>query len=162
MADNHIPEKTRREALQEAIHHFSEDDRRLLRSILADELGGQVVENVPVNPTLREARAEYLALKRGWTPRSRPAAGRSVKISFHTPSHLADDLQAVAQERQTSIDSILTELLSTSLALLHTDHLSGEDMDSLAVRRDLAAASVAALGDFWDNEADRAWQDFQP
>ena len=40
--------------------------------------------------------------------------------------------------------------------------LSLEDLDSLAVRRELAAASVAALGNFWDNEVDRAWQDFAP
>ena len=37
-----------------------------------------------------------------------------------------------------------------------------EDLDGLAVRRDLAAASVAALGDFWDNDVDAKWQDFQP
>ncbi len=162
MVDNNIREQSRREALQEVIRHLSEDDRRLLHSILADELGGQVSENLPTSPILREARAEYLALGQGWTPRARPAAGRSVKISFHTPSQLADDLQAVAQERQTSIDSILTELLSTSLALLQMDHLPGEDMDSLTARRELAAASVAALGDFWDNEVDREWQHFQP
>jgi hypothetical protein len=42
------------------------------------------------------------------------------------------------------------------------DWLTDEDTDDLPVRRELAAASVAALGDFWDNEADRAWQDFAP
>lgn len=42
------------------------------------------------------------------------------------------------------------------------DWLTDEDTDDLAVRRELAAASFAALGDFWDNEVDRAWQDFAP
>ena len=42
------------------------------------------------------------------------------------------------------------------------DWLSDEDLDSVAVRRELAAASVAALGDFWDNEVDLGWQDFAP
>ena len=42
------------------------------------------------------------------------------------------------------------------------DWLSDEDLDSLAVRCELAAASVAALGDFWDNEVDLEWQNFQP
>ncbi len=71
-------------------------------------------------------------------------------------------MPAVAQERQTSIDLILNALLSTSLAVLNMDHLPDEDIDSLAVRRELAAASVAALGSFWDNEEDLEWQKFQP
>lgn len=40
--------------------------------------------------------------------------------------------------------------------------MAKENLDSLTVRRELAAASVAALGDFWDNEVDAQWQDFQP
>ena len=35
-----------------------------------------------------------------------------------------------------------------------------EGIDSLLVRRDLAAASIGALGDCWDNEVDLEWQDF--
>ena len=42
------------------------------------------------------------------------------------------------------------------------DWLSDEDTDDLAVRRELAAASVALMGDFWDNEVDAEWQDFAP
>ncbi len=42
------------------------------------------------------------------------------------------------------------------------DNSAEDNVNSLAVRRELAAASVAALGDFWDNEVDREWQDFQP
>ena len=42
------------------------------------------------------------------------------------------------------------------------DWLTGEDTDDLVVRRELVAASVAALGDSWDNEIDIEWQDFQP
>ena len=37
-------------------------------------------------------------------------------------------------------------------ALLGEGPAAAESLDSLAVRRELAAASVAALGDFWDNE----------
>jgi len=33
-----------------------------------------------------------------------------------------------------------------------------EDLDDLTVRRELAAASVAALSDFWDDEVDAQWQ----
>ena len=40
--------------------------------------------------------------------------------------------------------------------------LSDEDTDDLAVRRELAAASVASIGDFWDDEVDAEWQDFAP
>ena len=47
-------------------------------------------------------------------------------------------------------------------ALQDADHLADDDIDSLAVRRELAAASVVALGDFWDNEVDLEWQDFAP
>lgn len=43
----------------------------------------------------------------------------------------------------------------------HLDWLTDEDTDVLAVRRELAAASVAGLDNFWDNEEDLAWQDFQ-
>lgn len=41
------------------------------------------------------------------------------------------------------------------------DWLFYEDLDSLEVRHELAIASVAALGDFWDNPEDLEWQNFQ-
>ena len=160
MAHNSVPIESHQDVLLETIRPLSVDERRLLFSILADEFGGRASENLSASPTLREARPEYLAVKQGRTPGVLPAPSNSVWISFQTPSRLAHDLQAMAQERQTSIDMILNELLSTSLAVLQMDHLPDEDSDSLAVRRELATASVAALGDFWDNEVDRAWQDF--
>ena len=46
--------------------------------------------------------------------------------------------------------------------VVRMDWLTAEDTDDLAVRRELAAASVSALGDFWDNEVDVEWQSFQP
>ena len=56
----------------------------------------------------------------------------------------------------------LRELLESSLASLGEGPATGEEIDSLAVRRELAAASVNALGDFWGNEIDTEWQTFQP
>ena len=54
------------------------------------------------------------------------------------------------------------EAFRQMLPIIHPlDWLTDEDTDDLAVRRELAAASVGALGDFWDNEVDIAWQDFQ-
>jgi len=37
-----------------------------------------------------------------------------------------------------------------------------DDVDRVAARRDLAAAGVHALGDFWDGETDAIWQTFRP
>jgi hypothetical protein len=149
------------QTLFQAVRALPADDRQRLWEILAAEFGTASVEGTPPSPTLREVQPEYLALHQKRMPNVLPASGISVWVSFQTPSRLADDLRAVAQARHTSIDSILNELLSTSLALLQMDHLPDEDIDSLAVRRDLAAASIAALGDFWDNEVDLEWQDFQ-
>lgn len=162
MADDSDSTKLREDVLLETIRHMSTDKKRWLASILAAELDEGAPENLLASPTLREAQAEYLAVKQRRPSSVLPASDSTVWISFRTPPHLADDLQVVAQERQTSIDMILNELLSTSLALLQMDDLPDEDIDSLAVRRELAAASVAGLGDFWDNEVDREWQDFQP
>lgn len=43
----------------------------------------------------------------------------------------------------------------------HLDWLIDDDTDDLAVRRELATASVTALGDFWDSDEDSEWQKFQ-
>lgn len=145
----------------DAVRTLSTNDKRRLWEILSDEFGESSGKGSS-EPLLREAQPEYLALGQGRALNALPASGGFVWISFQTPTRLADDLQAVAQTRRTSIESILNELLSTSLALLQMDHLPDEDPDSLAVRRELAAASIAALGDFWDNEVDQEWQDFQP
>jgi hypothetical protein len=54
------------------------------------------------------------------------------------------------------------ELPESPLTLLGEGPAATESLDSLAVRRELAAASMAALGDLWDNEVDAQWQTFQP
>ena len=68
-----------------------------------------------------------------------------------------------AQESQ-ELDRYLQEVDALSIlkarAQLTLQHW--DDLDDVSVRRDLAAASVAALGDFWDNEVDLEWQNFQP
>ena len=137
-------------ALLNTIRTLSADERRRLWGILDAEFGA-VQE-----PTVREIRAEYLASS------DEQARAHNVRISFQTSSHLAHGLQMAAQERHASIDAFLNELLATSLAILQTDNSTNDDTNSLTIRRELALASVAALGDFWDNEVDREWQDFQP
>lgn len=57
---------------------------------------------------------------------------------------------------------LFCQLLQSVLAALGDGPIGEEDLDDLVVRRDLAAASVAALGDVWDDEVDSQWQDFQP
>lgn len=150
------------QALFDAVRAMPADDRQRLWDILSAEFGKSSEQEAPPGPTLRETQPEYIAVNPARTPNLVPTPAKSEWISFQTPARLAEDLREVAQERQTSIDNILNELLSTSLALLQMDRLPDEDIDSLAVRRELAAASVAALGDFWDNEVDLEWQNFQP
>ena len=60
------------------------------------------------------------------------------------------------------MSELLRQLLESALAILDAGPMAEENLDSLYVRRELAAASVAALEDFWDNELDAQWQDFQP
>ncbi len=60
------------------------------------------------------------------------------------------------------MSELIRQLLEGAVAALGTRPLAREDLDSLSVRRELAAASVAALGDFWDNEEDAKWQSFRP
>lgn len=150
------------QAFFDGVRVLSTEDRQRLREILSAEFGKTSMEEAPPSPTLREVQPEYLTLNQRRTPHVLPGSRSFVWISFQTPSRLADDLQAVTQEQHTSIDGILNGFLSTSLALLQIDNLSNEDVDNLAVRRELAATSVAALGDIWDNELDHKWQEFRP
>lgn len=138
------------QTLLNAIRTLSSDERRQLWRALDTEFG------VWEEPSLREMHAEYRI------GNEVQMQAHDVKISFHLPSYLALQLQAVAQERSASVDAFLNELLATSLAILQMGNFAEDDTNSLAIRRELAAASVAALGDFWDNEVDREWQDFQP
>ncbi len=72
--------------------------------------------------------------------------------------------QVVITQESQELDRFLQEVDALSVlkarALLNLQHW--DDLDDASVRRDLAAASVAALGDFWDNEVDLEWQNFQP
>jgi plasmid stability protein len=78
------------------------------------------------------------------------------------PPELHTTLKVAAARRRLSMSELLRELLQNSLALLEESPAAVDDLDSLSVRRELAAASVAALGDFWDNKVDAQWQTFQP
>ena len=89
-------------------------------------------------------------------------ANHRVRLSLDVSPELHMSLKMAAVRRRLSMSELLRELLESSLASLGEGPAAGEDTDSLAVRRELAAASVNALGDFWDNEVDAQWQTFQP
>jgi hypothetical protein len=89
-------------------------------------------------------------------------SGHRVRLSLDVPPELHTTLKIAAARRRLSMSELLRQLLESSLALLGEGPAAHENLDSLAVRRELAAASVAALGDFWDNEVDAQWQTFQP
>ena len=85
-------------------------------------------------------------------------SSRRVRLSLDVSPELHTSLKVAAARRRIS----MSELLESSMTLLGEGPASTESLDSLAVRRELAAASIAALGDFWDNEVDAQWQTFQP
>ena len=85
-----------------------------------------------------------------------------VRLSLDVPMELHTALKVTAAKRRLSMSDLVRQLLKNALAVLGDASTAYEDLDSLMVRRELAAASVAALGDFWDNEVDAPWQDFQP
>jgi hypothetical protein len=84
-----------------------------------------------------------------------------VRLSIDVSPHLHTALKLAATRRRMSMSSLLRTLLEGALDALDEP---GEslDLDNDVVRRDLAAASVAALGEFWDNDIDAQWQDFEP
>ena len=90
-----------------------------------------------------------------------PTKPPRVRLSLDVPPELHTALKVAAARRRITMSELLRQLLESALAALGDGPMS-EDLDDLAVRRELAAASVAALGDFWDNEVDAQWQDFQP
>jgi hypothetical protein len=61
-----------------------------------------------------------------------------------------------------TMSKLLRQILQGSLEALGESAVVDVDLDDVAARRELATASVAGLGDFWDNEIDAQWQDFQP
>ena len=87
---------------------------------------------------------------------------RRVRLSLDVSVELHTALKVAAAKRRLSMSELLRQLLENSLAVLGNGPMAYEDLDSLAVRRELAAASVAAVEDFWDNEVDAQWQNFQP
>jgi len=87
---------------------------------------------------------------------------RRARLSLDVPPELHTTLKVAAARRRLSMSELLRELLQNSLALLEESPAAVDDLDSLSVRRELAAASVAALGDFWDDKVDAQWQPFQP
>ena len=85
-----------------------------------------------------------------------------VRLSLDVPAELRTALKIAAAKRRITMSDLMRHLLTSALATLESESADAEDLDSLQVRRELAAASVAALGDFWDNEVDSEWQSFQP
>jgi len=90
------------------------------------------------------------------------ARRQRVRLSLDVPPELHTALKVTAARRRLSMSDLVRQLLENALAVLGESSTVSEDLDSLVVRRELAAASVAALGDFWDNEVDAQWQNFQP
>jgi len=85
-----------------------------------------------------------------------------VRINLDVSPELHTALKVTAARRRITMSELLRQLLESALAILDAGPMAEENLDSLAVRRELAAASVAALEDFWDNELDAQWQDLQP
>jgi plasmid stability protein len=90
------------------------------------------------------------------------AETKRVRLSLDVPQELHTALKVAATRRRLSMSELLREILENALVVLGEGSFADEDLDSLAVRRELAAASIAALGDFWDNAVDAQWQTFQP
>lgn len=88
-------------------------------------------------------------------------SSRRVRLSLDVSPEMHTSLKVAAARRRISMSELLRELLESSLILLGEGPAAAENLDSLAVRRELAAASVAALADFWNNEVDAQWQTFQ-
>jgi len=96
------------------------------------------------------------------TVQMQPKPAPRVRLSLDVSPELHTTLKVAAARRRLSMSELLRQLLDSSLVLLGEGPAAHEDPDDLAIRRELAAASVAALGDFWDNEVDASWQTFQP
>ncbi len=84
-----------------------------------------------------------------------------VRLSIDVSPQLHTALKLAATRRRMSMSGLLRTLLEGALEALDEPPES-LDLDNEVVRRDLAAASVAALSDFWDNDIDAQWQDFEP
>jgi hypothetical protein len=91
-------------------------------------------------------------------PKQASTSRQRVRLSLDVSPELHATLKVAAARRRLSMSELLRQLLESSLVLLGEAPTTHEDLDDLAVRRELAAASVAALGDFWDDEVDAQWQ----
>ncbi len=86
-----------------------------------------------------------------------------VRLSLDVTPEMHTNLKLAATRRRMTMSSLLRQVLQGALEALGEAEVVGDvDLDDVAVRRDLAAASVAGLGDFWDNDIDAQWQEFQP
>ena len=71
-------------------------------------------------------------------------------------------LESAAEKRGRSVSELVEELLDGALLALDLLEWRAEDPNDPRARRELAAASVEALGSLWDSEADAEWQSFRP
>jgi hypothetical protein len=85
-----------------------------------------------------------------------------VRLSLDVSPELHTALKVAAARRRITMSELMRQLLESALAIMDAGPMTEEDLNSLAVRRELATASMAALGDFWDHEVDAQWQDYQP
>ena len=137
----------------EAILMLAQHDVEAM-TVTPDELRNQTAKAGEEHTKLRETRAPYYTGATGVT-------NIFVPLSVNVPSAVRKSLEAAADQRHIGLDALVRELLTSCAAVLTIGSIN-EDTESLTVRRELAAASLAALGDFWDNEVDAQWQTFQP
>ncbi len=95
-------------------------------------------------------------------PGAVPETLRRVRLSLDVTPEMHTTLKLAATRRRMTMSSLMRKVLQGALEALGEPEVGDIDLDDVAVRRDLAAASVAGLGDFWDNDIDAQWQDFQP
>ena len=91
-------------------------------------------------------------------------AGLDRRGRFHVvlSPELRVRLESAADERGGSVSELVEELLDRALPALDLLEWRGEESDDPRLKRELAAASVEALGSLWDGEADAEWQSFRP
>ena len=121
MTNSTGPIDTPWQTLLNTIPSLSSDDRQRLWRIVDDEFSRLLYTAVVSLSHTPRGALRVSCRNYGRKQSVLPAPGSSVWISFQAPSRLAQGLQVAAQDRQTSIDTFLNELLSTSLAILQID-----------------------------------------
>lgn len=139
----------------------------IIKGLWLDPLGVSITDAAQAMGVSRKTLSKIVNGKARVTPEI--AVRLSVALGSSAESWLghqaAYDLWEIEQLEGSMASNNTTPGDSPEQALLNAtrmDWLSGEDIDNLATRRELAAASIAALGDFWDSDCDLEWQDFQP